>query len=332
MRAALALPVRRQQALGRELVGRQAPALGHRVGPLLGLQPGDRGAGDVDGVRRAEGLGQDVVDAGLLEDGPRGTTSDHAGTGRRRLQQHPPGPHLPDHGMDDGRAGQRHGEQVLLGLFGPLLDGERDLLGLAVAEADAAGTVPDHHERGEREAPAALDDLGHAVDGDDPRLTQARHIGGGHQNSNPASRAASAAAFTRPWKRKPPRSNTTWLTPAALARSATSRPAVVDAVMLPVGPAERMSGSTVAAAATVRPLTSSITWRIRWRLERNTARRGRSGVPVIFLRTRWWRRRRASRRILEMSAMTGCSDHHFLPALPALRMMRSPAYLTPLPL
>jgi hypothetical protein len=26
----------------------------------------------------------------------------------------------------------------------------------------------------------------------------------------PASRAASASAFTRPWKRKPPRSNTTW--------------------------------------------------------------------------------------------------------------------------
>src|SRR3546814_2508473 len=27
------------------------------------------------------------------------------------------------------------------------------------------------------------------------------------QNSNPPSRAASASAFTRPWKRKPPRSN-----------------------------------------------------------------------------------------------------------------------------
>ena len=30
-----------------------------------------------------------------------------------------------------------------------------------------------------------------------------------HQNSNPPSRAASASALTRPWNRKPPRSNTT---------------------------------------------------------------------------------------------------------------------------
>ena len=63
-------------------------------------------------------------------------------------------------------------EEVLASLLGALLDGEGHLLGLAVAEADAAGAVADHHERGEREATTALDDLGDAVDVDDPRLAE----------------------------------------------------------------------------------------------------------------------------------------------------------------
>jgi hypothetical protein len=124
--------------------------------------------------------------------------------------------------------------------FGALLDGERHLFGLAVAEADATGAVADHHERGEREPAAALDDLGDAVDVDDPRVPELRLTRGtlvptsaaivaasvastaaaaltsvlslasvlslplvrgrcvGHQNSNPAWRAASASAATRP--------------------------------------------------------------------------------------------------------------------------------------
>ena len=83
-----------------------------------------------------------------------------------------PAPVSPDDRVDDGRAGQGHLEQVLPGLLGALLDGEGHLLGLAVAEADAAVAVADHHEGGEREPPAALDDLGHPVDVDDPRFVQ----------------------------------------------------------------------------------------------------------------------------------------------------------------
>jgi hypothetical protein len=51
--------------------------------------------------------------------------------------------------VGDGGAGERHGEEVLAGLLGALLDGEGHLLGLAVAEADPAGAVADHHEGGE---------------------------------------------------------------------------------------------------------------------------------------------------------------------------------------
>ena len=142
------------------------------LGTLQRLQAVDRGAGDVDGVRRAERLAQHVVHAGLFEDDPGRAAGDDAGTGSGRLHQHAAGAGDADDRVGDGAAGQRHVEQVLLGLLGALLDRQRHLLGLAVAEADAAVAVADHDERGEREPPAALDDLGDAVDVDDARLAQ----------------------------------------------------------------------------------------------------------------------------------------------------------------
>src|SRR6185436_13020991 len=79
------------------------------------------------------------------------------------------------------------------------------------------------------------------------------------QNSSPASRAASASALTRPWNRKPPRSNTTLVTPAAVAASATRLPtSVAAATFEPAVP--RTSFSRVEAEATVVPAASSITW------------------------------------------------------------------------
>src|SRR6218665_2155642 len=46
------------------------------------------------------------------------------------------------------------------------VEGGRHFLGLALAHADAAVTVAHHGQCGETENPAALDDLGHAVDRD----------------------------------------------------------------------------------------------------------------------------------------------------------------------
>ena len=114
--------------------------------------------------------------------------------------------------MNDGRAGHRDLEEVPTSFFGALLDRQRHFLGLAVPEADLAIAVSDHHECGEGEATAALDDLGDAVDGDDARLAQTIGIlaaviattitvvvSKSHQNSSPASRAADATAAIRPW-------------------------------------------------------------------------------------------------------------------------------------
>ncbi len=72
--------------------------------------------------------------------------------------------------MGDGAAVTGHPEQVLAGALDALLDRERDLVGLAVADTDDFALVADDHERGEREAPAALYDLGDTIDLDDALL------------------------------------------------------------------------------------------------------------------------------------------------------------------
>ena len=67
--------------------------------------------------------------------------------------------------------------------------------------------VTDDDEGGEGETTSTLHDLGDAVDGDDARLAQSTWFtcdgcvccDVAHQNSRPASRAASATAATRPW-------------------------------------------------------------------------------------------------------------------------------------
>ena len=113
-----------------------------------------------------ERLGEHVVDSGRFEDGAGRAAGDDTGTGRGGLHQHARRVVLTDDHVRDRGARERDGEEVLAGLFHALLDRGRDLFGLAVTEAHVAVAVADHHERGEREAPAALDDLGDPVDRD----------------------------------------------------------------------------------------------------------------------------------------------------------------------
>ena len=60
------------------------------------------------------------------------------------------------------------------GALDALADRFGHFAGLAVAGADDAGPVSHHHEGAEVEAPAALDDLRHAVDVDDSLFEIAR--------------------------------------------------------------------------------------------------------------------------------------------------------------
>ena len=76
----------------------------------------------------------------------------------------------PDDLVGDRLPVLRDGEEVLPRVLDGLRDRQRDLARLPVAEADAVDLVADDDERGEREPPAALHDLGDAVDLDDPLL------------------------------------------------------------------------------------------------------------------------------------------------------------------
>src|SRR3712207_5389267 len=104
-----------------------------------------------------------------------------------------------------------------------------------------------------------------------------------HQKSSPPSRAPSASAAMRPAYRLPPRSKTTAVTPAALARSAIWAPTCrARADLSPSAPRRPI----VDALASVRPAVSSTSCTWMCRDERLTTRRGRSGVPVTRLRRR----------------------------------------------
>ena len=104
------------------------------------------------------------MDARQLEHGAHAAASDHARTGRGRLEQDAPRAEPAGRLMGDRAAVARDAEEVLLGALDALLDRQRHLVGLAVADAHDIAFVADHDQSGEREPPAALHDLGHAVD------------------------------------------------------------------------------------------------------------------------------------------------------------------------
>src|SRR6266446_94064 len=140
-----------------------------RVQILQALDPTervDRRLEHVVGIVRAEGLRENVLHARRLEDRPDGAARDDARAGHRWLEEDPAGAEMPGDLAGDRRLLERDEDEVFLGVLDRLPDGLGHLVGLAEADADVAAPVADHDQRGEREPPAALDDLGHAVDGD----------------------------------------------------------------------------------------------------------------------------------------------------------------------
>jgi hypothetical protein len=73
----------------------------------------------------------------------------------------------------DRRALEVHAEHLLARVLGRLFNRRRDLVGLAVTDADVALAVAGDDEGAEAESAATLDDLGAAVDADDGGLDAA---------------------------------------------------------------------------------------------------------------------------------------------------------------
>src|SRR5699024_5941118 len=101
---------------------------------------------------------------------------DHTGAGGGGAQQDDACRILTLDRVHHGALDAGDAEEVLLRLLDTLGDRRGDLLGLAVADADGAVAVTHHHEGGEGEPTAALDDLRHAVDAHDA-LEERRLLG-----------------------------------------------------------------------------------------------------------------------------------------------------------
>src|SRR5215211_5913789 len=121
----------------------------------------------VDRVVTAQRLGQNVANPSAFEHRTGSAAGDHTGTGAGRAQHDHTGCGLTLHRVRDGATDQRNAEEALACLLDALGDRGRNFLGLAVADTDHAAAVADDDQRGEAEAPTALDHLGDAVDRDD---------------------------------------------------------------------------------------------------------------------------------------------------------------------
>src|SRR5262249_18356741 len=161
-----------------DLARHLAPLLAAQVGQFLAAQPRrlfrraqlaqavERRLDHVVRVPRALRLGEDVADAHRLEHRAHAAARDAAGSFAGRLEQPLARAEVTHRLVRNGGARERDLEQVLLRLLAAFADRFRHFVRLAQPGADVALAVADDDERGEREAPAALHDLGDAVDVD----------------------------------------------------------------------------------------------------------------------------------------------------------------------
>ena len=165
----------------------------------------------------------------------------------------------------DRRPDHRDLDEVLLGVLDALADRLGDLAGLAEPDADVARAVADDDDRAEAEPPAALDDLGDAVDLDDALLE--RELvrvdpchGGSFRSELEAGFAGGIGERLDPPVVPEPGSIEDDALDAGGLRPLGDEPAD-DGRLLGLGRAwSRLSSfSTVEAAASVRPDASSMT-------------------------------------------------------------------------
>ena len=142
--------------------------LGDGVGALQRAQALDRRPGHVDGVRRAERLGEHVVDPGRLEDGAGGATGDDTGAGRGRLEQHAAASCSPRITWVMVEPARGTLKRFFLASSMPFWIAAGTSFALPYPRPTLPFSVADDDERGEREPPAALHDLGDPVDRDHP--------------------------------------------------------------------------------------------------------------------------------------------------------------------
>ena len=136
------------------------------VGTLEHFEPFQRGANHVIRIGRAERFSQDVMDAGELQHGTRGTTGNNSGTFGGRTQHDPTCTEDTNDAVRNGTIFERDFNQIFLGIVDALANGFGNFGGLAETDTDFAFAVADDDERTEGETTTALDDFGDAVNED----------------------------------------------------------------------------------------------------------------------------------------------------------------------
>ena len=153
---------RRRAMISLTFLPRRAATLRGLVSLLQGIE---RRPHHVVGIGRPLRLRHDILHAEVSNTariGPPAMMPVPAGAARSTTL---PAPHAADHiVMQRPALPQRNPDQPALGALCRLADRFRHLACLAVAEADAALLVSDHHQRRETEPPAALHHLRHAID------------------------------------------------------------------------------------------------------------------------------------------------------------------------
>src|SRR5580698_4101812 len=164
-------------------------------------QSRDRRHDHVDRIVGAETFGQNIVDSGQLEYRAHRSPSDDAGAGSRGFQQDGSRADFMSHFVRNGAIDHRYGDEAFTSLLDTLANRFGHLAGPSDCETDLAFAVADDDQCTKAEALAALNDLGNAIDAHDGFFKSAGVAFTTtvlHQNVNPASRAASASARTRP--------------------------------------------------------------------------------------------------------------------------------------
>src|SRR5712692_252861 len=168
-------------ATGRLLRSTRAVAapLARGVQILKSLDLAERVDGRLEHVVRivgAEGLGEDVLHPRRLQHRTDGAARDDARPWDGRLEEDAARAEVSGDLTGNRRLPERYEDQVLLRVLDRFADGLRHLVGLAETHADVTAAVAHDHERGEREPPSALDDLGHPVDGHHPVVKGGRRF------------------------------------------------------------------------------------------------------------------------------------------------------------
>src|SRR5687767_5451181 len=223
------------------------------------LQPIDGGAYHVVRIRRAQALGENVLDTRALEHRAHRATGDDASARSRRLHEYPARAMLSHDLVRNRSAGQRQADAMTPRRVDRLANGFRCLIRLAGSDADLALPVANGHQSVEGEPPPTLYDFGDAIDGDDV-LDEIAPF---------ALTARSAAAITAPTATV---ASATAIASAASTTAATgtsrpTRPATTPPAAATTSAASP-TGSATATGATTRAATATTATTAALRLRR----------------------------------------------------------------